>query len=68
MPHTAQTSHAAYLAATPAKADELAFYAPLHRPWLVMLAEGWRLGGDVVAGDLGHHSLHAVLLLREVRP
>jgi hypothetical protein len=60
---TPQASHAAYLAASPAKADELAFYAPLNRPWLVMLAEGWRL-----AGDLGHHSRHAVLLIREVRP
>jgi hypothetical protein len=66
---TAATSAAALAAATPAKPDELTFYCPWSRPWVVMLAEGWRPGGKWRDGDLGPgHGRYAILLVREVRP
>ena len=41
---------------------ELLLFAPLHGPWLALLADGWRLS----PAGLGHHGRHAVLLVREV--
>lgn len=65
---TAATSAAALAAATPAKPDEIAYYCPWGRPWVVMLAEGWRVGGKWRDGSIGHHDAHAILLVRRIEP